>query len=57
VTIHVPIKDEEEACDEVGPLVVLEPSEEFIVILLGEKDIDKLVTSVSESYRDCRSLG
>jgi hypothetical protein len=38
------IKDEEEACEEVGPLVVPEPPEEVIVIFLGEKDIDKLVT-------------
>jgi hypothetical protein len=53
----LPIKDEEEACEEVGPLVVPKPLEEVIAIFLEENDIDKLETSVSESDRDRRSLG
>jgi hypothetical protein len=50
------IKDEEESCEEVGPLVVLEPLEEVIMVFLGEKYIDKLVTLVLEPDRDHRSL-
>jgi len=42
----LPIKDEEEACKEVGPLVVSKLLEEVIVTLLGEKYIDELVPSV-----------
>jgi hypothetical protein len=51
------IKDEEESYKDVGPVVVLEPLEEVIVILLGEKYIDELVKLVSELDRDHQSLG
>jgi len=48
----LPIKDEEESCDEKGPPVLPEPPEEVIVTFLGEKVIDKLVTSISDSDKD-----
>jgi hypothetical protein len=41
----LPIRDEVEDCDEEVCLVEL--PEEFIMIFLGEKSLDKLVTSVS----------
>jgi hypothetical protein len=52
-----PINDEEEDWEELGPPVVSEPLKEVIVIFLREKYIDKLVTSVSNSDTDRRSLG
>jgi len=51
------IRYEEETCEEVGPLMVPKPPEEVIVIFLGEKDCEELVTSISESDRDHRSFG
>jgi predicted house-cleaning noncanonical NTP pyrophosphatase (MazG superfamily) len=43
----LPIKDEEESSDEVGPLVLSKLLEEVIMNFLQDKDIDKLVTLVS----------
>jgi hypothetical protein len=46
------IEDEEEAYEEVGMLVLPKQLEEVIVIFLGEKSVNKIVTSVLESNRD-----
>jgi hypothetical protein len=50
------IKEEDEACDEVDPLVLPKPLEEVIVDFLGGKYIDKLVTSVSKSDKYFEAL-